>query len=112
MRKLIVCNIVSLDGFYSGAGGDVMAMPFDVGFSDYNAERLRAADTLLLGCEPLQAFAEEVRQKVNEAGYDEIPVICELSAGVAMARAMVDMGVVQVARAYPSAGLKAIPECW
>ena len=70
------------------------------------------ADTLLLGCEPLQAFAEEVRQKVNEAGYDEIPVICELSAGVAMARAMVDMGVVQVARAYPTAGLKAIPERW
>jgi hypothetical protein len=49
MRKLIVCNIVSLDGFYSGPGGNVMAMPFDDGFSDYNAERLRAADTLLLG---------------------------------------------------------------
>ena len=45
MRKLVVCNIVSLDGFYSGPGGDVMAMPFDDGFSDYNAERLRAADT-------------------------------------------------------------------
>ena len=49
MRKLIVCNIISLDGFFSGPGGDVMAMPFDNGFSDYNAERLRAADTLLLG---------------------------------------------------------------
>lgn len=49
MRKLIVCNIVSLDGFFSGPGGNVMAMPFDDGFSDYNAERLRAADTLVLG---------------------------------------------------------------
>jgi len=49
VRKLIVCNIVSLDGCFSGPGGDVMAMPFDGGFSDYNAERLRAADTLLLG---------------------------------------------------------------
>ena len=48
MRKLIVCNIVSLDGYYEGRGGDVMALPFDEGF-DYNAERLRAADTLLLG---------------------------------------------------------------
>jgi len=38
MRNLIVCNIISLDGFYSGPGGDVMAMPFDAGFSDYNAE--------------------------------------------------------------------------
>src|SRR4030095_5720408 len=49
LRKLIVCNIVSLDGFFSGPGGNVMAMPFDNGFSDYNAERLRAAETLLFG---------------------------------------------------------------
>ena len=56
MRKLIVCNIISLDGFYSGPGGDVMAMPFDNGFSDYNAERLRAADTLLLGRSSYEGF--------------------------------------------------------
>jgi dihydrofolate reductase len=49
MRKLIVCNIMSLDGRYEGPGGDVMALPFDVGFDEYNAERLRAASTLLLG---------------------------------------------------------------
>jgi dihydrofolate reductase len=49
MRKLIVCNIISLDGFYEGPGKDVMALPFDEAFDDYNAERLRAADTLLLG---------------------------------------------------------------
>ncbi len=41
MRKLIVCNIISLDGCFSGPGGNVMVMPFDNGFSDYNAERLR-----------------------------------------------------------------------
>jgi len=56
MRKLIVCNIISLDGFYSGPGGDVMVMPFDAGFSDYNAERLRAADTLLLGRTSYEGF--------------------------------------------------------
>ena len=56
MRKLIVCNIVSLDGFFSGPGGNVMAMPFDNGFSDYNAERLRAADTLLLGRKSYEGF--------------------------------------------------------
>ena len=56
MRKLIVCNIISLDGFYSGPDGDVMVMPFDVGFSDYNAERLRAADTLLLGRTSYEGF--------------------------------------------------------
>ena len=56
MRKLIVCNIISLDGFYSGPGGNVMAMPFDHGFSEYNAERLRAADTLLLGRTSFEGF--------------------------------------------------------
>ncbi len=56
MRTLIVCNIVSLDGCYSGPGGDVMAMPFDAGFSDYNAERLRSADTLLLGRKSFEGF--------------------------------------------------------
>jgi dihydrofolate reductase len=69
MRKLIVCNIVSLDGFFSGPGGNVMVMPFDNGFSDYNAERLRAADTLLLGRKSYEGFrsywpaiAEDVNQ--------------------------------------------------
>jgi len=56
MRKLIVCNIVSLDGYYEGPGGDVLALPFDEGFDDYNAERLRAADTLLLGRKSYEGF--------------------------------------------------------
>jgi dihydrofolate reductase len=56
MRKLIVCNIISVDGFYSGPNDDVMAMPFDAPFSDYNAERLRAADTLLLGRRSFEGF--------------------------------------------------------
>ena len=55
-RKLIVCNAVSLDGFYEGPGKDVMSLfdyrrayPTDESFDAYNAERLRAAGTLLLG---------------------------------------------------------------
>jgi len=56
LRKLIVSNIVSLDGFFSGVGGNIMAMPFDGGFSDYNAERLRTADTLLLGRKTYAVF--------------------------------------------------------
>ena len=27
MRKVIVCNIMSLDGYYEGPGGNVMALP-------------------------------------------------------------------------------------
>ena len=49
MRRLIVSNIVSADGYYEGPGKDVAGLPFDGGFSAYNAERLRAADTLLVG---------------------------------------------------------------
>ena len=57
MRKLIVSNIISLDGYYEGPGKNVMvlfdyrldAYPMDESFDAYNAERLRAADTLLLG---------------------------------------------------------------
>jgi len=56
MRKLIVTNIVSLDGYYEGPGQDVMALPFDEAFDEYNAERLRAADTLLLGRTSYEAF--------------------------------------------------------
>ena len=49
MRKLVVCNIMSLDGYYTGPGDDVMVLPMDEAFDAYNAERLRAADTLLVG---------------------------------------------------------------
>jgi hypothetical protein len=54
--KLIVCNIVSLDGYYEGPRDNIMALPFDEGFDDYNAERLWAADTLLLGRTSFDGF--------------------------------------------------------
>ena len=56
MRKLIVANIVSLDGYFEGPGGNVMALPMDRAFDTYNAERLRAADTLLLGRNTYRMF--------------------------------------------------------
>jgi dihydrofolate reductase len=49
MRKLVVTILISLDGYAAGPGGDIMAMPLDESFSAYNLERLRTADTLLLG---------------------------------------------------------------
>ena len=56
MRKLIVCNIMSLDGYYTGPGNNVMVLPMDEAFDAYNAERLRAADTLLLGRTTYEGF--------------------------------------------------------
>jgi dihydrofolate reductase len=49
VRKLIVCNIMSLDGYYTGPGDDLTVLPMDRAFDAYNAERMRAADTLLSG---------------------------------------------------------------
>jgi dihydrofolate reductase len=49
MRKLIVANIMSLDGYVEGPGGNVLALPMDGFFDEHNLERLRAADTLLVG---------------------------------------------------------------
>lgn len=64
MRKLIVCNAISLDGYYEGPGKNVMALfdyrreayPTDESFDAYNAERLRAADALLLGRVSYESF--------------------------------------------------------
>lgn len=66
MRKLIVCNIVSLDGYHEAPGKNVMplfdyrreAYPTDESFDAYNAERLRAADTLLLGRTSYEGFKD------------------------------------------------------
>jgi dihydrofolate reductase len=56
MRKLIICNIMSLDGFYEGPGGNVMDLPMDATSDAYNLERMRAADTLLLGRTTFELF--------------------------------------------------------
>jgi dihydrofolate reductase len=56
MRKLIVCNIMSLDGYYEGPGKNVMVLSMDEAFDAYNAERLRAADALLLGRRSYDGF--------------------------------------------------------
>lgn len=56
MRKLIVSNLVTLDGYYEGKGGNLNALfdyfhedyTGDETFDFYNTERMRAADTLLL----------------------------------------------------------------
>jgi dihydrofolate reductase len=49
MRRLIVSNAMSLDGYYTGPDDNVMVLELDPAFDAYNAECLRAAGTLLLG---------------------------------------------------------------
>ena len=56
MRKLIVCLLTSLDGYVSGDGDDFMVMPLDHSFSEYNATRMRSAETILLGATTFRGF--------------------------------------------------------
>jgi len=70
------------------------------------------ADSLILACEHLQACADGVRQRLDKAGYDEIPIIRALPAGIEMAIAMVNMRLRQTARAYPGHELKTPPKYW
>ena len=57
MRKVIVCNIMSLDGYYDGPGGNVMVLPMDDAFDTYNLERIRHAGTVLLGRTSYEGFS-------------------------------------------------------
>lgn len=69
MRKVVVSQILSLDGRFTGPGGDVMVMPFDDGFSDNNAELLRGAGTVLLGRTTFEGFRDywpDVRDDVDQ----------------------------------------------
>ena len=58
MRKIIVYNVISLDGYHTGPGNDVSVMFPMMGkvFDSYNAELLRTADLFLVGRVSFQLF--------------------------------------------------------
>jgi hypothetical protein len=41
--KIVVCTMLSVDGYTEGPGGDVMAMPMDTAFAEHNTDRARTA---------------------------------------------------------------------
>jgi dihydrofolate reductase len=49
MRKLIVFNLVTLDGYFSGQGGDISWHNVDEEFNKYAIEKVKAGNTLLFG---------------------------------------------------------------
>ena len=57
MRRMIVSNIMSVDGYYEGPGGNVMALNMDSAFDAYNLERIRSADVVLLGRRSYEGFS-------------------------------------------------------
>jgi len=56
MRKIVVTNIMSIDGFVEGPGRNVMAMHMDAAFDEYCLARLRTAGTLLYGATTYRGF--------------------------------------------------------
>lgn len=67
------------------------------------------AELLIIGFTPFQTLRDELTRRLAAAGYGEIPLVWILSAAVAAARAMVDTGLRQSPRTYPSDGLVAKP---
>jgi dihydrofolate reductase len=57
MRTVIVCNIMSVDGYYEGPDRNVMALNMDAAFDAYNLERIRSAGTVLLGRTSYEGFS-------------------------------------------------------
>jgi hypothetical protein len=37
--KIVVCTMLSVDGYTEGPGGDVLAMPMDAAFAEHNTDR-------------------------------------------------------------------------
>ena len=82
MRKIIVYNIISLDGYHTGPDNDVSVMfPMMGGvFDTYNAELLRTADVHLVGrvsFELFQSFWPKVAE--NPTSNEWTPEQKELS---------------------------------
>lgn len=57
MHTVIVCNVMSLDGYDEGPGRNVMALNMDAAFDAYNLERIRSAATVLLGRTSYDGFS-------------------------------------------------------
>jgi len=68
MAKLIVSNLISLDGYCAGPGGKLDALPMDAAFNAYNLERLRSAGTLLLGRTTFSMFSAYWPTVADDAG--------------------------------------------
>ena len=49
MSRVIVSNLMTVDGYVAGPGGDVMVLPFDDSFSVHNLGLMLDAGTMLYG---------------------------------------------------------------
>jgi Asp/Glu/hydantoin racemase len=67
-------------------------------------------DSLVFECPVIQMFEDEIKPRLNDSGYGEIQLVYAFPAAVEMARTVVNMGLTQAPRAYPSDSLRAKPQ--
>ena len=58
MRKVIVSNLMTLDGFFAGPAGELDWFVWDVEMAEYMKEQLGALDTILFGRVTYQMMAD------------------------------------------------------
>lgn len=78
MAKLIVSQLISLDGYLAGPGGDLARLPMGPAFDQHNVELLRQAGTLLFGRTTFGMFQSYWPQV--ERDDDAVPVLQEIAA--------------------------------
>jgi dihydrofolate reductase len=83
MAKLIFSNLISLDGYFAGPGGDLSGLPMGPAFDKHNLELLRAAGTLLFGRTTFEMFQSFWPAMLKDRSAD--PVTAEIAALVAKA---------------------------
>jgi dihydrofolate reductase len=57
MRRVVVSNMVSVDGFYAAADGNPLVLNMDEAFDKYNCTRIETADIVLLGRKSFEGFS-------------------------------------------------------
>ncbi|MFN0299450.1 MAG: dihydrofolate reductase family protein [Burkholderiales bacterium] len=78
MAKLVFSNMISLDGYCAGPGGDLSRLPMGPVFDDHNVELLRSAGTLLFGRVTFDMFQAFWPQVMKDPSAD--PVLAEIAA--------------------------------
>ena len=99
MSNVVVTVISTLDGYAAGEGGNVFAMPIDLGFDRYNLARMRKAVTLLFGTTTFRAAREYWPRPAEDP--DAAEVEREISRLYATMRKVVISDSLQAAETTP-----------
>jgi dihydrofolate reductase len=75
MRKIILFNMMSLDGYFEGEDADISWHHVDPAFNDFAVDQLRAMDMILFGRKTYQLMAS---YWPTDAANNDDPVVAEM----------------------------------